>query len=147
MEEADTQLHNWTDTKIVFYESTLISGARGSELKGMTGHVAFGVENKTYSWDNTGYAGSKEAHPSFTDYLKYNASYRTGTLYELNFGSPELNRAAGEEIMKGPRNSSRIPFFPGGYNMVTNNCGETMCRIVERLDLPENNAVAPWSHK
>lgn len=40
--------------ELVIFESTLFSGGENSELKGPVGHVAWGVNNRTFSWDNTG---------------------------------------------------------------------------------------------
>jgi hypothetical protein len=75
--------------------------------------------------------------------VKNNFAYRSGTVFEMDFGSPAKNRAAAEEIRKGPQN----PFFVGsGYNLLRNNCGETTCRITERLDLPRDNSIAPFQH-
>ena len=49
--------------------------------------------------------------------------------------------------MKGPRNASTITIYGSGYNIFTNNCGETNCRIAERLNLPTNNSFTPWGHQ
>ncbi len=135
--------------RVAVFESTLYTEhSLPDMLKGPTGHVAFGVDNKTYSWDNSGYSNF-QALP-FEDYLDRNFSYRAGTVFELDFGSPQRNQDAAEEITLGPRNRTNLPsFFDSGYNMISNNCGETLCRITERLDLPERSrfdSITPAQH-
>ena len=128
--------------QVVVFESTIANGQ--SLSGGPVGHVAGGVQNRTYSWDDTGY--ERESNTPFDQYLDRNFQFRNGTVTELDFGSAANNRAAAEEIMLGPRNGSSHPYFQSGYNLISNNCGETLCRISERLGLPRDNTIAPFQH-
>ena len=126
--------------KTVVFESGLNGNAK-TLFSSPVGHVANAVNNETFSWEGDGYEANRGR--SFDEYLKNNFAYRSGTVFEMDFGSPAKNRAAAEEIRKGPQN----PFFVGsGYNLLRNNCGETTCRITERLDLPRDNSIAPFQH-
>ncbi len=101
--------------------------------------------DNNYSWDDTGF--ERDRSTSFSDYLDRNFEYRSGTITEFDFGSLGNNRAVANEIERGPRNAKFLHIFPSGYNLISNNCGETLCRIAERFELPKNNSIAPWSHQ
>ena len=128
--------------EVVVFESTILNG-QGSG--GPVGHVAWGVNNRTYSWEGDGYEANR--NNSFSNYLQENFKFRNGTVTELNFGSPERNRSAANEIELGPRNAFQFRLSSNGYNLIRNNCGETICRVSEQLNLPRNNLIAPFQHQ
>lgn len=86
--------------KTVVFEPGIFGNA-SSIFVSPVGHVANSVNNQTFSWEGDGYAAN--LNRSFDDYLKENFSYRSGTVFELDFGSPSRNRAAAEEIRAGPQ--------------------------------------------
>jgi RHS repeat-associated protein len=116
--------------------------------KSLFGHVSYEIDGVSYSWEGDGWR--KPAGESIQTYLADNQQWRSGTGFELDFGSEEANERFKDAIKGGYNDPRLIPIIgsdQAGYSILGNNCGHAFARACNKNGrLPENDCVTPFCH-